>query len=219
MTNSFVKDKIGPEVSKAILQNPFNRSLALHLLLLMMVAYLYTLEGSKGGNQGSPISVSLFKKAKSSNRISHVSHAEKGVSVSDLGMKMDWTSHVLEEAANEEETSIMTSNEVTFASFFGRVHDQLYRVWEPIVMKEAEKIYGLNGWIKKHPDFLTRAMITINAKGKIIKVELLQGSGTVELDEAALTALNEGGPYPNPPKALINASGNAQLPWSFILRN
>ena len=67
-------------------------------------------------------------------------------------------------------------------------------------------------------DYTTKTLVTLNARGDIVRVQLLEQSGTTDLDQAAVDALNKAGPYPNPPKGLINGSGEVQIRWDFILR-
>ena len=52
----------------------------------------------------------------------------------------------------------------------------------------------------------------------VVRVQLLEESGAVDLDSAAVGALNKAGPYPNPPKGLLDENGNAQIRWDFVLK-
>ncbi len=162
------------------------------------------------------------------------------VKVSDLGVKINtdqrapvenesnWTSHVLGEAEKggdyvrglrETETSELNTQESIFYSYFGRIYNQLYGAWVPIIRKQIELQYAAGRKFSTEDSFVTRTMVTLSGKGEVLKVQLLQESGNLELDQADVVALNKAGPYPNPPKGMIDKNGNALLPLSFIIRN
>jgi len=164
----------------------------------------------------------------------------KTISVSDLGMKLNhnqtnslsspksWTSHVMSNAmvggdyvedAKQDEVSILNSKESIYSSFFDRFQHQLLGVTDPIYEQALAKISRSNRQIPAQDRYVTRTLVKLNHKGEIVKVQVLRGSGIIELDSAALVALNKAGPYPNPPKGLTDADGNAEFPLSFIIGN
>ncbi len=164
---------------------------------------------------------------------------QKPVSVSDLGVKIttqptelqekpkNWASNSLGEAVRggqyvqglkQGETSALNTKEFIFFSYFERVRRQLDQTWQPMVRGQIERIYKSGRHLASQTDFTTRTMITINGKGEIVRVQLLQESGAVDLDDAAVSALNKAGPYPNPPKGLLDENGNAQIRWDFVLK-
>ena len=95
---------------------------------------------------------------------------------------------------------------------------QLYRAWAPVVRGELERFYGLGMTLSSNSYFITQTRIVLDSEGKVIKAQLLQESGVVDLDDAAIAALNHAGPYPNPPKGLLDQDGHAELQWNFVLR-
>jgi TonB family protein len=163
----------------------------------------------------------------------------KPISVSDLGVKIttkqtetnekqkNWASNSLGEAVHggqyiqglkQGETSALNTKEFVFFSYFERVRRQLDQTWQPMVRGQIERIYKTGRHLASQTDFTTRTLITINTKGEIVRVQLLQESGAMDLDSAAIGALNKAGPYPNPPKGLIDENGNAQIRWDFVLK-
>lgn len=163
----------------------------------------------------------------------------KPVSLSDIGVKIstsqkspsekakNWASNALGEAVSggqymqgmkEGETSALNTKEFVFFSYFERVRKQLDQTWQPLVRSQIERIYKSGRHLASETDFVTRTLITINAKGEIVRVQLLQESGALDLDSAAVNALNKAGPYPNPPKGLLDNIGNAQIRWDFVLK-
>lgn len=213
-------------MSERVLQNSFLKSLSIHLLLLVTMLAFFA---QKPGTKDEAISLDIFENttkkdvflSDKTNKVKVNKFAKRAVSVSDLGVKLNtksWASRVMEEDLKDDaEASLLNTKESMFYAYFERVHDQLYRVWDPILRRQVEKLTLMGREIPLQS--ITKATITIDKKGHILKVQLLQESGLVELDSAALLALNEAGPYPNPPQGLIDENGNAQLPWAFILKN
>ncbi len=161
------------------------------------------------------------------------------VTLSDLGMKLstkqdpqrekrkNWASNSLGEdvrggqyiqGLKEGETSALNTKEFVFFSYFERVRKQLDQTWQPMVRGQIEKLYKTGRRLATQTDFTTRTLVTINTRGEIVRVQLIQESGTTDLDSAAINALNKAGPYPNPPKGLLDESGNAQIRWDFVLK-
>lgn len=159
--------------------------------------------------------------------------------MSDLGIKIPttqaqpdekpnhWASNALGEAVHggqyikgmkEGETSALNTKEFVFYSYFERVRRQLDQTWTPMVRSNIEKIYRSGRHLASQADFTTSTVITISARGEIVRVQLIQGSGAFDLDEAAVNALNKAGPYPNPPKGLLDPDGTAQIRWDFVLK-
>lgn len=189
-----------------------------------------TFEGEK--NRIVKENISSEKQGMFSNR--------RVISVKDLGVKIDsaqirpdesiknWSEDGVGDdveggryitGLKQGETSALNTKENIFFSYTNRMRGQLYQNWAPIIRKELERFYGMGFTFTEDTYFITRTKIILNAEGKVVKVQLLQDSGVLDLDNAALTALNKAGPYPNPPKGLINADGKAELEWNFILRN
>jgi TonB family protein len=163
----------------------------------------------------------------------------KSFSLNDIGVKIsthqknpvektqNWASNSLGEAVKggqymrgmkEGETSALNTKEFVFFSYFDRVRRQLDQTWQPLVKGQIERIYKSGRHLASERDFVTRTLITINYKGEIVRVQLIQESGALDLDSAAINALNKAGPYPNPPKGLLDENGNAQIRWDFVLK-
>ena len=66
-------------------------------------------------------------------------------------------------------------------------------------------------------DRITRLVIVLNRFGELMKIRVKNSSGFRELDEAGMDAFKEASPFPNPPKDLINESGEVKIHWDFVL--
>ena len=177
--------------------------------------------------------------AKSSQPKAESHPIPKGLKLSDLGMKLtpratpsyeqerNWADQSTGEAMRggqyiqgmkEGDSSALNTKEFVFYSYFERVRRQLDQAWQPILREQIQRIYKNGRKLASNMDYTTKTLVTLNARGDIVRVQLLEQSGTTDLDQAAVDALNKAGPYPNPPKGLINGSGEVQIRWDFILR-
>lgn len=172
-------------------------------------------------------------------------HAQKGTSkskdvkLSDLGLKLapkqnsnfekerNWANAQLGESLRggqyiqgmkEGETSALNTKEFVFFSYFDRVRRQLDQAWQPILREQIQRIYKTGRHLASNADYTTKTLVTLNKRGEIERVQVLEESGTFDLDQAAVDALNHAGPYPNPPQGLIGGDGRVQIRWDFILK-
>ena len=163
----------------------------------------------------------------------------KAVKLSDLGMKLapkeenavdqdkKWANTQTGEAIQGGEyikgmktgdVSALNTKEFVFYSYFNRMRNQLDQLWPSLLREQYQRIYKTGRKLASNTDYTTRTLVTLNAKGEIEKVQLLEESGTINLDQAALDALNKAGPYPNPPKGLVDESGHVEIQWQFIVK-
>ena len=118
----------------------------------------------------------------------------------------------------EGEVSSLNTKEFIFYSYFERVRRQLDQSWQPLLREQIDRIYKRGRHLASNTDFTTRTLITLTSKGEVKRVQLLEESGTTDLDQAAIDALNKAGPYPNPPKGLVEDTGQVEIRWDFILK-
>lgn len=164
----------------------------------------------------------------------------KSVKLSDLGVKLsapkkeesfekdrNWAESQTGEAIHggdyvqgikEGEASALNTKEFVFYSYFARVRRQLDSTWQPLLRQQIGKVRRKGRNLASNTDYVTRTVVTLDAKGSVLRVQLLEESGTTDLDKAAIDALNNAGPYPNPPKGLVDDSGQVQIRWDFILK-
>ena len=164
---------------------------------------------------------------------------DKAVKLSDLGVKIetkparefkqqrDWavpqTGEMIRggqyvQGLKEGEVSALNTKEFVFFSYFDRVRKQLDQAWQPMIRENIRNIYKSGRKLASNADYVTRTTVVLNQKGEIVKVQIMEESGTHDLDQAAIDALNKAGPYPNPPHGLIDSTGLVQIRWDFILK-
>lgn len=59
--------------------------------------------------------------------------------------------------------------------------------------------------------------VVLNNLGEIVELRTTNHSLFPNYDQEAIRALTESGPYPNPPKSLIQDDNLVYIPWSFVL--
>ena len=159
--------------------------------------------------------------------------------LSDLGMRMKeeapreyteerrWANPQFGEAlkggqyiqgVREGEVTALNTKEFVFYSYFERVRKQLDQAWQPLVRQNIQKILKSGRKLASNADHTTRALVTLNQQGQILRIQVIEESGSQDLDQAAVDALNRAGPYPNPPKGLVDMKGEVQIRWDFILK-
>lgn len=116
------------------------------------------------------------------------------------------------------ERTALNTREFVFYGYYQRIRDRLDRAWVPILREKLIRHYRSGRQLASEMDYITRVLVTLNVQGEIVRVQLLGKSGTGELDEAAVKAFNRAGPFPNPPKGIVDANGEIQIPWEFILK-
>ncbi|MCO4755230.1 MAG: TonB C-terminal domain-containing protein, partial [Bacteriovoracaceae bacterium] len=110
----------------------------------------------------------------------------------------------------------LNTQEFRFYGFYHRIREKLEQFWGANLQQEMERIYSSGRSIASGKNFLTSLVIKMNAKGEIIKIQLNSTSGIQELDEIAISSFNEAGPFPNPPKKMLN-DGVATIKWGFAV--
>lgn len=118
----------------------------------------------------------------------------------------------------ESDRTALNTKEYQFFGYFQRIRERLDRAWVPILRKKLVSYYRNGRQLASDQDFSTKILVTLNENGQIIRVRLLVESGTQDLDEAAIQAFNEAGPFPNPPKGIIDNNHEIIVPWKFILK-
>lgn len=122
------------------------------------------------------------------------------------------------EGMKESDRTALNTREYLFYGYFQRVRERLDRAWVPILRKKLISYYRNGRQLANSSSHTTKLLVILNDRGEIIKVQLVGESGTRDLDEAAVSAFNKAGPFPNPPKGMMNQKREIRIPWDFILK-
>ena len=97
----------------------------------------------------------------------------------------------------EGETHFLNTDNIQFGSFLRRFETSVYGVWR---YPQEAALKGIEG--------VTPVRITFNRKGEIIRVQLLESSGSKILDDEVLRTLGLVGPVGNLPRNYLKDEFN-----------
>jgi TonB family protein len=118
----------------------------------------------------------------------------------------------------EGERTALNTKEFVFYGYYQRIRERLDRAWVPILREKLVKYYNTGRHLAAEMDHTTKILVVLGPTGEITAVRVVSESGTRDLDDAAVAAFNEAGPFPNPPHGIIGPDGKIEIPWEFILR-
>lgn len=118
----------------------------------------------------------------------------------------------------ESNRTALNTKEFVFYGYYQRIRQRLDRAWVPILREKVAKFYNTGRHLASEMDHSTKVVVTLNPSGEITGVKVVSESGTRDLDDAAVAAFNQAGPFPNPPHGIIGSNGVIEIPWEFILR-
>lgn len=116
--------------------------------------------------------------------------------------------------ADEGETTMVNSRSFRYWDFFQRVKENVRGTWNPDTVYQSRdptgKVYG-------NQDRLTVLAVELDAQGDVRRLEVVRESGLPFLDQEAVRALREAGPFRNPPVGLVDDSGRILFNFGFLL--
>ena len=116
------------------------------------------------------------------------------------------------------ETTILNTKEYVFYGYFQRIRKSLDRAWDQSLRNQLDKYFRRGRQLAANNDYTTQLMVTLNDDGQIIRIQVVSQSGTQDLDDASVKAFNSAGPFPNPPKGLIDKQGQIKVRWDFVVK-
>lgn len=116
------------------------------------------------------------------------------------------------------ESTLLNTREFVFYGYFQRVRERLDRAWERTLRERLAKYFRRGRQLASEQDYMTQIMVSLDPSGKIIRVQIIGASGTKDLDDAAIKAFNDAGPFPNPPHGLVDNTGQVLIRWDFVLK-
>ncbi len=118
----------------------------------------------------------------------------------------------------ESDRTSLNTQEFVFFGYFQRIRERLDLSWNRSLKDQLGKLYKRGRTLASEMDHVTQTVVTLNAEGAVIRVQIIGESGTEDLDSAAVEAFNQAGPFPNPPRGILNATGEVKIRWDFVLR-
>ena len=113
----------------------------------------------------------------------------------------------------------LNTKEYKYYGYYHRMRTQLNQWWQPKVREKLTRLMHRDRNIASESDKITRLVIVLDGKGKLVKVQVIGESGFRDLDDAAVEAFRAAAPFPNPPKGIIEADGTVKIRWDFIIES
>lgn len=144
----------------------------------------------------------------------------KSLTLTDLGMG----GHGLSVGTSEDflrdvvegDRTVLSTKEVKFFSYHYRVKELIQRFWRPNVQRKLAHVWGAGKQIRTD-ELTTKVVALLDEQGKLQRVRRVASCGVPEVDLAATEAFEAAGPFPNPPKGMVEDDGFVRLYWDFIV--
>lgn len=115
--------------------------------------------------------------------------------------------------------TLLSTKEFVYFGYYRRIRQRLEVAWNS-KLRAALQAYMTGGRkLASDKDYVTGVVVVLDSNGMITAVQLLQKSGARDLDDAAVDAFNEAGPFPDPPSGLVDQNGEIRITWSFVLQS
>jgi TonB family protein len=114
--------------------------------------------------------------------------------------------------------TMLNTREFVYYSYYNRIKEKLRQYWEPKIKEKMERVLRQGRSIASlEQERITKCVILLDEKGKLVRVQVIGESGLVDLDQAAVEAFQAAAPFPNPPKGIVEKDGYIRIRWDFVL--
>ena len=118
---------------------------------------------------------------------------------------------VLDRALPPGSENMLNAEESVFYSFYARMYESIAPVWQSRIREVAGSQRVAAG------EYTTQVDVVLDHNGNLLGVRRMHSSGVDAFDRAVDAALSKTGHFPNPPKALLNESGEIHTGWTFTV--
>lgn len=118
----------------------------------------------------------------------------------------------------EGRETLLNTKEFVFFGYFQRVRQSLDKAWSLQLSEEMRHFFNRGRRLAESRDYTTQVLVTLDHQGHVKRIQLVEVSGTEDLDSAAVKAFDSAGPFPNPPKGLIDSQGLVKIRWDFVVK-
>lgn len=111
----------------------------------------------------------------------------------------------------------LTTVEYKYYGFYHRIRQKLEQFWGRSIQEKAQSFMQQGRRVASDENLITSIEVTLDTSGHIVGISVKGSSGVKELDDAALDSFNQAGPFPNPPKELVQ-NGEVKIEWGFVVK-
>ena len=119
----------------------------------------------------------------------------------------------LPDVDKEGDTNLLNTRKFRYWDFFQRVRKRVRTEWNPAGAWRSRDPTGKRYGVR---DRLTVVRVRLQPNGSLKDIRVHKRSGLGFLDEEARRAFVAAGPYPNPPRGLVNGSGVVEFKFGFM---
>ncbi len=119
----------------------------------------------------------------------------------------------LPDVDKDGDTNLLNTRKFRYWDFFQRVRKRVRTEWDPAGAWRSRDPTGKRYGVR---DRLTVVRVRLQADGSLKDIQVDKRSGLGFLDDEARRAFVAGGPYPNPPRGLINPNGVVEFKFGFM---
>ncbi len=119
----------------------------------------------------------------------------------------------LPDVDKQGDTNLLNTHKYRFHDFFMRVRERVRAEWDPAGAWRSRDPDGKRYGVR---DRLTVLRVRLEPNGSLKDIRVQKLSGLRFLDDEARRAFVAGGPYPNPPRGLVNARGEVEFKFGFM---
>ena len=113
----------------------------------------------------------------------------------------------------EGDTPLLRSRSFRYWDFFQRVKERVRQHWRPAEVYRQRDPSGRAYGVK---DRLTMLRVTLDESGRVLRIATKKKSGLDFLDKEARRAFRASGPFPNPPKGMMDEFGHITFGVGFL---
>lgn len=112
----------------------------------------------------------------------------------------------------------LNSERFIYYSFFSRIEERLYPLWENNVESTMERLSpSVQKQLLNH-NWITNLEVLIDPQGHYLESIVIQSSGIPEIDMAAINAFASAKFFPNPPKEMVKGDNKIHLNYAFVVQ-
>lgn len=119
----------------------------------------------------------------------------------------------------ESNHTMLNTKEFVYYSYYNRIRQKLEVAWNSKLRATLDSYSGGGRRLASEKNYITGVIVVLDRNGKVTGVQMLERSGAHDLDQAAVDAFNEAGPFPDPPTGLVDEKGEIKIRWDFILQS
>jgi protein TonB len=128
------------------------------------------------------------------------------------------TNDFLKDTKDGDKTMLNTKEFVYFG-YYRRIREKLEVAWNSKLRNALDGFSYGGRQLASSQNYITGVIVVLDRFGHVTKVQVLQGSGARDLDQAAVDAFNQAGPFPDPPSGLVDENGQIKIKWDFVLQS